>query len=196
VRHIDSAFEAIKRRYSRMLDVTLNNRPAVYLGWVVLSLLTVPMYLFSPAELAPNEDQGVVFTSLDVPPNATLEQLAPYTEQVGQMFASVPEFDSSFQITFPTAGFGGALMKPWSERKRNIFPIQADLAQKTANVAGLRVPIFLPPPLPSDGFFPVEVVLASTASHEEMLGFANQLVAAAAASGQFAFPPQWSRRWN
>src|SRR5690606_31239794 len=59
----------------------------------------------------------------------------------------------------------------------------------TANVAGVRAPIFLPPPLPSDGFFPVEVVVASTAEHEEILGFAAQLVTAAATSGQFAFPP-------
>jgi multidrug efflux pump len=105
------------------------------------------------------------------------------------MFASVPEFNQSFQITFPTQGFGGALMKPWDERKRTIFPIQAELAAKTANVAGVRAPIFVPPALPSDGFFPVEVVLASTADHEEMLGFAQKLVSAAAASGQFAFPP-------
>jgi multidrug efflux pump len=189
VRNIDRTFNAVRDRYSRMLDATLANRPLVYTGWVVLGLLTIPMYLLSPAELAPNEDQGVVFTSLDLPANATLEQLAPYTEQVGQMFASVPEFDHSFQLTFPTAGFGGALMKPWGERKRSIFPIQAELAGKTSNVAGIRAPIFLPPPLPSDGFFPVEVVLASTADHKEMIGFANQLVDAAAKSGQFAFPP-------
>jgi multidrug efflux pump len=42
----------------------------------------------------------VVFTSLDLPANATLVQLTPYTEQVGQMFASAPEFDSSFQLMF------------------------------------------------------------------------------------------------
>jgi multidrug efflux pump len=189
VRHVDSGFNSIRNRYGRWLDVTLRNRPAVYLAWGVLSLLTIPMYMFSAAELAPNEDQGVVFTAIDVPANATLEQLTPFTEQVGQMFASVPEFDQSFQITFPGSGFGGALMKPWGERERDIFPIQNELGQKLGNVAGIRAPAFLPPPLPSDGFFPVEVVLASTANHEEMVGFADQLVQAAAASGQFAFPP-------
>src|SRR5687768_2020643 len=188
-RNIDRTFEAVRRRYSRMLDVVLANRPAVYVGWVVLTLLTVPMYMFSAAELAPNEDQGVVFTSLDLPANATLEQLTPYTEQVGQMFTSVPEADSAFQLTFPSAGFGGVLVMPWSERERSIFPIQNELGAKMANVAGVRAPAFLPPPLPSDGFFPVEVVLASTADHKEMLGFAEQLQQAAAASGQFAFPP-------
>jgi len=189
VRNIDRMFDGVRRRYSRTLDWTLANRPAVYTVWVVLTLLTIPMYMFSAAELAPNEDQGVVFTSLDMPANATLEQLTPYTEQVGQMFMSTPEADSSFQITFPSAAFGGVLMKPWSERERSIFPIQEELAGKMSNVAGVRAPAFLMPPLPTDGFFPVEIVLASTADHKEMLGFAEKLQQTAAESGQFMFPP-------
>jgi multidrug efflux pump len=189
VRNVNRGFDRLKHSYDRLLGRTLDNRPAVYAVWAVLTLLSVPMYLMSPAELAPNEDQGVVFGALDVPPNATLEQLTPYTDQVGKIFASVPEFAQSFQITFPTGGFGGALMKPWDERERSIFPIQFELSEKTAQVAGLRAPMFLPPALPSAGFFPVELVIASTAEHEEILGFAAQLAQAAAASGQFAFPP-------
>ena len=47
--------------------------------------------------------------------------------------------------------------------------------QKLAGITGVRAPVFLPPALPSAGFFPVEFVIASTASHEEMLAFAEQL---------------------
>ncbi|MGH7294075.1 MAG: efflux RND transporter permease subunit, partial [Polyangiaceae bacterium] len=108
----EHAFEAIKRRYARLLDRTLGARPAVYAVWLVVTALVVPMYVFSPVELAPPEDQGVVFGALDVPPNATLEQLTPYTQQVEHIFASEPEFAQSFQVTTPTSGFGGALMKP------------------------------------------------------------------------------------
>jgi multidrug efflux pump len=159
---VDSAFNAVRWRYAKVLRGTLGKRGAVYLVWVLLSLAAIPMYMFSPKELAPNEDQGVVFGALDVPPNATLEQLVPYTGQVAELLASVPEFGQSFQITFPTGGFGGALMKPWKERNRDIFQIQAELSEKTSVVAGIRAPVFLPPPLPSAGFFPVEVVVAST----------------------------------
>ena len=53
----------------------------------------------------------------------------------------------------------------------------------------MRAPAFLPPALPSAGFFPVEFVIASTADHSELLGFAEKLVEAAAKSGEFAFPP-------
>jgi multidrug efflux pump len=188
-RQIDRVFGAVRSGYSRMLDFSLRTRRGIYAAWILLTLAAVPMYMFSPKELAPNEDQGVVFGAIDVPPNATLEQLTPYTAQVHQAFASIPEFAQSFQITFPTGGFGGALMKPWAERERSIFPIQGELFGKTSGIAGIRAPVFLPGALPSAGFFPVEFVIASTADHTEMLKFAEQLAMEAMNSGQFAFPP-------
>jgi multidrug efflux pump len=185
----DRAFEAVRSLYGRLLARTLGARGAVYAVWLTLTAAAVPLYLLSPSELAPNEDQGYVFGAIDVPANATLEQLAPYTEQVHGLFSSVPEFAQSFQLTFPTGGFGGALMKPWEQRERDIFAIQAELSQKTTGVAGIRAPVFLPSALPNPGFFPVEFVIASTASHEELLRYAGELVAEATKSGQFAFPP-------
>src|SRR6478609_7714563 len=188
-RLVNRAFESLKNGYSRLLGGTLRARGLVYAVWITLTILLVPMYMFSPAELAPNEDQGVVFGAIDVPPNATLEQLTPYTAQVNEAFSSIPEFYQSFQLTFPTGGFGGALMKPWSERKRSIFPIQGELFGKTGGIAGIRAPVFLPAALPSAGFFPVEFVIASTENHDKLLEWAQQITADATKSGQFAFPP-------
>ncbi|HET9953063.1 MAG TPA: efflux RND transporter permease subunit [Polyangiaceae bacterium] len=189
VRNINAGFEGLKRRYTQILDWTLRTRGAVYAVWIVLTLAVVPMYMLSPQELAPNEDQGIVFGAIDVPANATLEQIVPNTAEVNRIFQSVPEFQQSFQITFPTGGFGGAMMKPWKERSRSIFPIHGELSQKTSSVTGIRAPVFLPSALPSAGFFPVEFVIASTASHEELLRFAQSLVEEAVKSGEFAFPP-------
>jgi multidrug efflux pump len=188
-RAIDAGFAAVRRGYVHVLDATLRARPAVYTVWVVLTLVTVPMYMFSPKELAPNEDQGVIFGALDVPANATIEQVQHYADQVGGVFAETPEFDHSFQITFASGGFGGMIAVPWDERERSIFPIQHEVDQKLRGITGIRAPVFLPSALPSSGQFPVEFVIASTASHEELLRFAEQIVQEAAASGQFAFPP-------
>ncbi len=190
----DRGFAGLLRGYERVLGATLRARRAVYLVWIVLTLLLVPMYLFSPSELAPNEDQGVVFGALDVPPNATLEQLTPYTEQMERIFEATPEFDHSFQITFPSGGFGGVVVRPWEQRKRNIFAIQGELFGKTSRITGIHAPMFLPAALPSAGTFPVELVLASTASHEELLRFAERLVQEATQSGLFAFPPMMDVR--
>ena len=186
---IENGFDHTRNLYVRLLAGTLNARGAVYVVWIALALLIFPMYMFSGKELAPNEDQGVVFGVLDVPPNATLEQLTPYADQVYRTMKTTPEFDHSFQITTPSFGFGGVLVKPWDERKRSIFPIQEELAGKLGRVAGVRAPAFLPPALPGGGTYPVEFVIASTAEHEELLRFAQQLVGEAAKSGMFAFPP-------
>ncbi len=188
-RLIDRGFEAIKRTYGRLLAGTLIRRGLVYTVWVVLTLLIVPLYLLSPQELAPNEDQGVVFGAVDVPANATLEQVTPYTAEINRHFEALPEFDHSFQLTFPTGGFGGVLVKPWEERKRSIFPIQEQLFGELSGIAGVRAPVFLPSALPSPGTFPVEFVIASTASHTELVELARQIVEEALKSGQFAFPP-------
>jgi multidrug efflux pump len=188
-RLVERGFEGLKVRYDRVLARALARRRIVYVVWVVLTLLTIPMYMFSPTELAPYEDQGVVFSAMDLPPNATLEQLTPYAEQLNDVFQSVPEFDHSFQVTYPNAAFGGALMKPWEERKRNVFAIQEELTPKAARISGVRAPIFLPPALPSAGQFPVELVISSTADHEELVRFAQEIATAGLASGQFAFPP-------
>jgi multidrug efflux pump len=189
VHAIDTGFDWIRQTYGKMLAGTLRTRWLVYSIWILLTLLVVPMYLFSPQELAPNEDQGIVFGFVDAPPNATLEQIVPYTEQIFDVFESTPEFHHSFQITLPSGGFGGLVVNPWNERKRSIFEIQPEVYGKLSQVAGVRAPAFLPPALPSAGTFPVEFVIASTAEHTEILGFVQKLTTAAMGSGLFAFPP-------
>ena len=183
------AFGWVQRTYSRMLNATLNARPAVYIVWGVLSLLVVPLYMFSAGELAPYEDQGVVFGAIDVPANSTLESVTPFTGAVYKVFEETPEFDHSFQLTFPSGGFGGMIVKPWDKRKRTIFEIQPEVFGKLMMNPGVRAPVFLPPALPSSGTFPVEFIISSTANHEELVRFGDLLVAEAAKSGQFAFPP-------
>ncbi len=189
VRNIDRGFDWFRDVYGHLLGKTLAARGAVYAVWIVLTLVTIPMYMFSPKELAPNEDQGVVFGAMLVPPNATLEQIDPFRAEVTRIFKETPEFESTFQMTFPTQGFGGMLVKPWGQRERSIFAINDEVNAKLANISGVRAPVFLPPALPSPGMMPVEVVIGATADHKEITRLVERLQQAAAESGQFAFPP-------
>ena len=159
-------FERLRSAYGRLLDATLAARPAVYTVWIVLTLLTVPMFTMSARELAPTEDQGVIFGILDAAANATLEQNSRFAAAVNQVFMSVPETDFTFQITFPSAGFGGMVVKPWDERKRNVFQIMPEVQQKLQAIPGIRMFPVTPPALPGGGQFPVEFVIASTAETE------------------------------
>src|SRR5688500_9138710 len=112
---INRHFAVVRERYARVLAGTLQYRPVVLVLWAVVALLTVPFYMFSQQELAPAEDQGVVFGVIQAAPNATLDQTTLFTNAVYDVYKAFPESDSIFQITFPTGGFGGMVTKPWSE---------------------------------------------------------------------------------
>ncbi len=186
---ISRGFSRLRDAYGRLLDVTLNARPAVYMVWLVVSLLTIPMFIMSPVELAPSEDQGVIFGIIDAAANATLDQTSHSAAAVNRIFFSIPETDHTFQLTAPSSGFGGMATVPWSERERTIFQILPEVQQKLHAIPGVRVLPVTPPALPGGGEFPVEFVLASTAESEQILSFARQIQLKAIQSGLFAFPP-------
>lgn len=187
---ISRDFKRLRNGYGRLLVASLNARPAVYIVWIMVSLLTVPMFMMSAKELAPTEDQGVIFGILDASANSTLDQNSRYAAAVNQAFMSVPETDFTFQITFPNSGFGGMVVKPWSERKRTIFRIMPEVQRKLQAIPGIQIFPVTPPALPGGGQFPVEFILASTAETGQILDFASRLQLKAIQSGMFAFPPQ------
>jgi multidrug efflux pump subunit AcrB len=184
---INGQFEMIRRAYARALSWTLADRPAVLLLWAAVVVLMVPLYLFSPKELAPQEDQGVVFGIVQSSANATLDQTKLFTAKVDEVYRSFPETASTFQITFPTGGFGGMVTKPWSERERTAQELLVQASAELAKIPGIRVIPMIPQPLPGGGDFPVDLVIASTAEPERLTEVANQLVAKAFRSGLFIF---------
>jgi multidrug efflux pump len=157
--------------------------------WVCLSLLAVPMYFMSASELAPTEDQGVVFGIVEGPANATIEQTVFYADAVNDFFEKVPETEHTFQLTFPDSGFSGMVLKSWGARKRTVFQIQPQAQMMVNQVPGIHLLMVTPPALPGGGQFPVEFVLSSTAEPEQILPFAQQIAGMCATNGMFAFPP-------
>jgi multidrug efflux pump len=186
---ISRDFKRLRNFYGRLLDGTLNARPAVYMVWFILVLLTFPMFMMSARELAPAEDQGVIFGILDAAANSTLDQNSLYAAAANDAFRSIPETDFTFQITFPSSGFGGMVLKPWDKRQRNVFQIMPEIQQKLHAIPGIRMFPVTPPALPGGGQFPVEFVIASTADQGQILEFAQQLQLKAMQSKMFAFPP-------
>jgi multidrug efflux pump len=186
---VSGIFRRLRALYGRMLDVTLNSRPAVYLVWAVMALATIPMFKMSSVELAPTEDQGVIFGIVQSSANSTLDQNSHFAAAANQALMSVPETDFTFQITFPDGGFAGMVTRPWEERERTVFEILPEIQGKLSRIPGIQMFAVTPPALPGGGDFPVEFVLASTAEPEQILTFARQLQLKAIQSGLFAFPP-------
>ena len=182
-------FGRLRGAYGRLLDVTLGARPAVYLVWIAISLMTIPMFIMSPSELAPMEDEGAIFTIVDAPANSALELTAHFIHAADKIFQAIPETDFTFEVMFPNSGFCGVITKPWDERKRTVQKILVEIQQKLRAIPGVRLMTITPPPLPGGGDFPVEFVISSTARPEEILAIAQQLQLKAIESHMFAFPP-------
>jgi multidrug efflux pump len=182
-------FKRIRAIYGRLVDGTLNSRAAVYTLWITVSLLTIPMFVMSPKELAPTEDQGVIFGILEASADSTLDQNSFYAAAVNRVYLGIPETDFTFQVTFPASGFAGMVVKPWGERQRTIFQILPEVQRKLHAIPGIRATPVTPPALPGGGQFPVEFILASTAETDQILQFAQQIQLKAIQSGLFAFPP-------
>jgi multidrug efflux pump len=183
------AFENLKNTYSRLLDASLRARPSVYLVWIVITMLTVPMYYMSPKELAPTEDQGVIFGIIEAPANSTLELTSYYADAANEVYMQQAETSFTFQLVNPTTGFSGMVTKAWDKRDKTVFQILPQVQQGISKIPNIQLTAITPPALPGGGQFPVEFVLGSTEDIEQSLALAKQLQKIAMQSGKFAFPP-------
>ncbi|HKY32383.1 MAG TPA: efflux RND transporter permease subunit [Candidatus Polarisedimenticolia bacterium] len=184
---VNRRFDALRDGYTRMLSRTLAYRPVMLVLWGIVVLLIVPFYMMSQQELAPAEDQGVVFGIVQAAPNATLDQTLLFTQKVYDVFRSFPEMSSTFQITMPTGGFSGMVTKPWSEREKTAQEMQVEAGAKLSRIPGIRVIPLIPPSLPGGGDYPVDLVIASTAEPRQLQELAGTLVGKAFQSGLFLF---------
>src|SRR5205809_1628218 len=180
-------FESVREAYTRTLAGTLRYRPVVLALWAIVAALTVPFYMFSQRELAPTEDQGVMFGIVQASANSTIDQTKLFTSQIHDVYRSFPETNSIFQLTYATGGFGGVVTKPWSERKKTTQQLLVESMGPLSKIPGVRVIPTTPPALPGGGDFPVDLVIAAAAEPQQLEQLAGQLVQKAFASGLFIF---------
>lgn len=190
-RFIEHHVSSLANRYDRLLGRTLSNRGAVLITGVVVLAGIALLFSGVQRELAPAEDHGYIFTEVRAPQYASIDYTSRNTEQVLDIFANLPEFDSSF-LNNGAAGqnnaFGGVVLTEWDERERSSAEIQAELNAKVAGLTGVSAAIFPPPPLPAgSGGLPVQMVIRSSDSLDVLYETLENIKNAAWGSGLFAF---------
>jgi multidrug efflux pump len=184
---VNRTFDRFRDWYGEHLDRTLAARPAVYAVWIGLSLLGVLFWKMSPTELAPKEDQGVIFGIITAPANATIDDTIRYADAAEKVFLGLPDTRFTFQLTFPDSGFGGMVLKPWGVRKtptKDYLPrVQAGLGA----IPGIQMFPIMPSALPGSDNFPVSFVITSTADQDRILEFAKQIFGKAMQAHIFQF---------
>ncbi|MGR8998134.1 MAG: efflux RND transporter permease subunit [Gammaproteobacteria bacterium] len=184
---IDRNFERLSKGYSRTLNGTLNYWPVTAVFAIIILVSIYFLYGSSNRELAPQEDQGVIITLSTSAPNATLQQRLVYSQQVYEKFIKHPETDHVFQLDTPGQSIAGMVLKPWDERKQTATELQPVIQQEMNEIAGVRVAVFQPPPLPGSRGLPVQFVIGTTESFEDLNTVIQQFLQEAQKSGMFMF---------
>lgn len=189
-RYIDRQFERVHRGYQRLLHSLLDTWVVLVVMGALLLAGTAYLFMTSKSELAPQEDQGIVLSQIQGPPNATIQQMNTYADQVFHIAKGIPEYQQMFQLTGVPAvnrGIGGVLLKPWDERKKGAAQLQQELQAKWNTIAGARVAAFQFPPLPGTQGLPVQFVITTTEPFQNLNDVSQAVLAKARASGMFFF---------
>ena len=189
VRLIDRGFSRLAAGYGRRLERSLDYRPVTALfGAAVLASIAF-MYMNTKAELAPEEDQGVLFALTKAPQYANLDYAQAYEGELDRGFTSFPETYLRFIVNGrfgPNQGIAGVILKPWNERTRSAQQLKPLLQRKVDAVEGLRAFVFSLPPLPATiGGLPIQMVIYSPQGFQPIYEAMEKIKAAARKSGMF-----------
>jgi len=186
-RFVNRLLDKLAAAYGRMLDTVLHLKAQVIAFALFISLLAVPLYMFSAQELAPVEDEGFVMLMVNSAPDASLAYTSGHMDKVLKIGTSLPEYQAMFELVMPSSGFAGYLFKNWHDRERTAKEIFPEIFGGLSQLKELQVFPVLPPPLPGAGNFDVELVLKGPGSAESQADYAAKLVGAAFGSGKFLY---------
>src|SRR6201999_1716920 len=186
---VNRVFGAMTRWYGRQLDRSLDYRPITALFALTILGLVGFLYMHTSKELAPEEDQGIVFAVTKAPKYANIDYADFYSEKLDKSFASFPETDLRFiinGINGPQGGIAGMLLTPWDERKRSSIQLKPLVQGALSKIEGVNAFAFNLPPLPGGpGGLPVQMVISSTADFRAVYEEMAKLKDSARKSGLF-----------
>src|SRR6476660_9612510 len=188
---LDRRFDSLKNRYQRRLHGTLNYRPVTIMVLLGLMAGSVLMYMTTQRELAPEEDQGILFTLVKTPQYANLDYLEDATLRLYKVYSTVPEKDHVFTINGMGdvhQGFAGILLKNWGDRTRSQKEVLKELSPRISSLPTALALSFSPPALPgSTGGPPVQFVITTTRDFRQLADVLADVEKSARESGLFIF---------
>ena len=188
---VEKTFNGLANLYKAALISLMQTKSVVIFFAVVVLGSIYFMVSMSQNELAPTEDQGILFYQGLGSQTSTLDYLQEQGSEIQERLASVPGYKDDFMIlgiTGPNAVFGGFKMAPWSEREISQFEAQPKVDAELKNVTGLQTAVFPRPSLPgSGGGLPFQFVITTGGSYEQLDQVADELLGKAMQSGNFMF---------
>src|SRR5699024_620843 len=100
---LNTRFERLAASYERRLHGALDQRSVIYVFGIIIIASCYFLFVSSPSELEPKEDQGFVLSQSTADPYVTLDYLESYTSELNQIADDIPAMDNLFLLN----GIGG-----------------------------------------------------------------------------------------
>lgn len=187
-------FESSSIRYQHSVRGILAT-PARYVLLYGLGLGLIGfLFVRLPSGFLPDEDQGIMLMSIQLPPGATFERTDKVLEQVQQYILQEESDAVEYVLTVSGASLSGDAqnagmvfmrLRDWGLRKDerlNVFAVADRVNKKFSNIPDARIFSFAPPAvveLGSSSGFDFELVDRSSQGHEALMQARDQLLAAA-----------------
>jgi len=160
-RGFDRGFDALRRGYTRGLEVAIRLRALTAVAFVALLGATGWLFLHVPQAFIPDEDQGYFIVIVQGPEGSSLDVTSNTMRGVEETLAHVPEIQGCFSVPgFSLLGSGpnkGAIfcsLIPWDQRKgpeQDAMSLVARLRGPLMGVGGAFVIPFSPPAIQGVG---------------------------------------------
>lgn len=178
---IESWIRQLEAFYKRTLCGSLKHRMAV----LVIAALTIAgavgLFAMLQSELSPAEDRGVIFGVGIAPEGSTIQYADQFAKQMEAIFETIPEKEWRFiAVGFPfiTQTFTVTGLKDWSERDRSSFDIIEEIGPKLFGIPGTLNFAINPQSLGQGARSqPIEVVLQTTESYEDLDKLTSKIMA-------------------
>ena len=156
----NASFAAVTGRYVRAVGTLGRHRWVALVGIAGFGGAFWWLLRTTPSSFVPTEDSGTIFSSIALPPSASLERTQRIVGEVDSIVKSLPEVNAHSQINGQSfingvgSSYGMVIgeLKPWDERKGK--PLGATIGElfgKTAHIRGAKIIFFSPPTLQGFG---------------------------------------------
>ncbi|HEY8229250.1 MAG TPA: multidrug efflux RND transporter permease subunit [Rhodanobacteraceae bacterium] len=146
LRAFNNGYESLARHYLSRLNKAVRHTPRWMLGYALAVVVAVVLLAQLPSSFVPQEDQGEVVASIQLPPGATTGRTREVMEQVERIVQKDPAVANVFTIGgFSFSGHGENVgmafihLKDWSDRSRTADEIINDFNAKFSTIRDAQV---------------------------------------------------------
>lgn len=190
IHYFNRKFEDLTLLYKKTLHKTLDHLKETIVFAIVILTSIYFLYATSNAELAPQEDQGIIISTLASSANASLDQTKLYSKALFKIFGSYSETGHIFQLdglSGLNSSIGGMVLKPWDRRKLTSNDLQPIIQNEASKIPGANIVVFQPPSLPGSSGLPVQFVIKTTENYARLNDISLSILKKAQTSGIFAY---------